>query len=432
MNNKNQFQSNQRYFTICIYTVFVIIAACIIFRVIFHWNATIQIFKDLLSNMSSFVVGILIAFMISPLASYIHDKFLVDICHLQNKKLCKFLSILITYIIVLGFIAVCLVYIIPQLISSISDLSANIPLMYITFSRWLRDFAYENDFINNNLINQFIDKLSPKMMELSTALASKLIPWLYSASIAIIKWFIMIIIAIVVSIYFLSDKKIIFHNIKKLLFAFLPQHIAESTIEIATNCNKIFTGYIIAKAIDSLIIGVLCFFIMNILNLPYSVLISVIVGITNMIPYFGPYIGAVPGIIILTVTGFKYGIIFAVMILALQQFDGLILGPRLLGDSTGLRPIIILFAITFGGAYAGVAGMFLGVPIVAVLQYLFSLVINRKLHEKNIVIEDLPQDDPPQESPLKTFFQKLQHLQKDSDEAAEKEESPADPENKIE
>lgn len=151
-----------------------------------------------------------------------------------------------------------------------------------------------------------------------------------------------------------------------------------------------------------------------------------------MIPYFGPYIGAVPGIIILTVTGFKYGIIFAVMILALQQFDGLILGPRLLGDSTGLRPIIILFAITFGGAYAGVAGMFLGVPIVAVLQYLFSLVINRKLHEKNIVIEDLPQDDPPQESPLKTFFEKLQHLQKDSDEAAEKEESPEGPENKIE
>lgn len=316
MNNKNQFQSNQRYFTICIYTVFVIIAACIIFRIIFHWNATIQIFKDLLSNMSSFVVGILIAFMISPLASYIHDKLLINVCHLQNKKLCKLLSILITYIIVLGFIAVCLVYIIPQLISSISDLSANIPLMYITFSRWLRDFAYENDFINNNLINQFIDKLSPKMMELSTALASKLIPWLYSASIAIIKWFIMIIIAIVVSIYLLSDKKIIFHNIKKLLFAFLPKHIAESTIEIATNCNKIFTGYIIAKAIDSLIIGVLCFFIMNILNLPYSVLISVIVGITNMIPYFGPYIGAVPGIIILTVTGFKYGIVFAIMILA--------------------------------------------------------------------------------------------------------------------
>lgn len=432
MNNKNQFQSNQRYFTICIYTVFVIIAACIIFRIIFHWNATMQIFKDLLSNMSSFVVGVLIAFMISPLTSYIHDRILINVCHLQDKKLCKFLSILITYIIVLGFIAICLVYIIPQLISSLSDLSANIPLMYITFSRWLRDFAYENEFINNNLINQFIDALSPKMMELSTALASKLIPWLYSASIAIIKWLIMIIIAIVVSIYLLSDKKIIFHNIKKLLFAFLPQHIAESVIEIASNCNKIFTGYIIAKAIDSLIIGVLCFFIMNLLNLPYSVLISVIVGITNMIPYFGPYIGAIPGIILLTVTGLKYGIIFAVMILALQQFDGLILGPRLLGDSTGLRPIIILFAITFGGAYAGVAGMFLGVPVMAVVQYLFGLLIDRKLHEKNITIKDLPKEDPHGESPLKKIMAQLQKMQKVNSSVPEKEESSGDNGNKIE
>ena len=227
MNNKNQFQSNQRYFTICIYTVFVIIAACIIFRIIFHWNATIQIFKDLLSNMSSFVVGILIAFMISPLASYIHDKLLINVCHLQNKKLCKLLSILITYIIVLGFIAVCLVYIIPQLISSISDLSANIPLMYITFSRWLRDFAYENDFINNNLINQFIDKLSPKMMELSTALASKLIPWLYSASIAIIKWFIMIIIAIVFLFIYYPIKRL-FSTISKSFFSPFCQSILQN------------------------------------------------------------------------------------------------------------------------------------------------------------------------------------------------------------
>lgn len=430
MNNKNQFQSNQRYFTICIYTVFVILAACIIFRVIFHWNSTIQVFKDLLSNMSSFVVGILIAFMVNPLVTYIHDKILVNVCHMKNGKLRKLLSILCTYLIVLGFIGICLVYVIPQLISSISELSANIPLMYITFSRWLRDFAYENDFINNNLINQFIDKLSPKMMELSTALASKLIPWLYSASIAIIKWFIMIIIAIVVSIYLLSDKKIIFHNIQKMLFAFLPKKWAEGTIEIAANCNKIFTGYIIAKAIDSLIIGVLCFFIMNILNLPYSVLISVIVGITNMIPYFGPYIGAVPGLIILTVTDLKYGIIFGIMILALQQFDGLILGPRLLGDSTGLRPIIILFAITYGGAYAGIAGMFLGVPVVAVVQYLLGLLINRKLAEKNIIIEDLPSENPPQESPLKKILHKLKETISDNE--TNPQESSANDENTIE
>ena len=125
---------------------------------------------------------------------------------------------------------------------------------------------------------------------------------------------------------------------------------------------------------------------MSILNLPYSVLVSVIVGVTNMIPYFGPYIGAIPGVILLTVLRLKYGILFLVMIICLQQFDGLILGPRLLGDSTGLRPILILFAITIGGAYMGIIGMFLGVPVIAVLQYLLTLLIDKKLKQKNITV----------------------------------------------
>ncbi len=385
--NKNRFESNQRYFTICIYTVFVILAACVIFRVIFHWDSTVALIKNFLSSMSSFIIGILIAFIVSPLVNYIHDKLLTEILQMDNKKVKKVLSILFAYIIVLGFIAVCLVYIIPQLIASLSELSANIPVMYTTFSTWLRELSYEMDFINNNTVNRIINNMTPKIMEFSTALASRLIPLLYSTSVAVIRWLIMIIIAVVVSVYLLSDKKIIFGTVKKILYAFLDEKTAKRVIEISKNCNAIFTGYIIAKAIDSLIIGLLCFFIMNVLQLPYTVLISVIVGVTNMIPYFGPYIGAVPGIFILTVLKLKYGIIFAVMILILQQFDGLILGPRLLGDSTGVRPILILFAITFGGAYMGVAGMFLGVPVVAVIQYLFTLLLDRKLKEKQVMMD---------------------------------------------
>ena len=385
--NKNRFESNQRYFTICIYTVFVILAACVIFRVIFHWDSTVALIKNFLSSMSSFIIGILIAFIVSPLVNYIHDKLLTEILQMDNKKVKKVLSILFAYIIVLGLIAVCLVYIIPQLIASLSELSANIPVMYTTFSTWLRELSYEMDFINNNTVNRIINNMTPKIMEFSTALASRLIPLLYSTSVAVIRWLIMIIIAVVVSVYLLSDKKIIFGTVKKILYAFLDEKTAKRVIEISKNCNAIFTGYIIAKAIDSLIIGLLCFFIMNVLQLPYTVLISVIVGVTNMIPYFGPYIGAVPGIFILTVLKLKYGIIFAVMILILQQFDGLILGPRLLGDSTGVRPILILFAITFGGAYMGVAGMFLGVPVVAVIQYLFTLLLDRKLKEKQVMMD---------------------------------------------
>ena len=125
---------------------------------------------------------------------------------------------------------------------------------------------------------------------------------------------------------------------------------------------------------------------MSLLNLPYAMLISVIVGITNMIPYFGPFIGAVPGTLLLILLNFKSGIIFLILIFVLQQFDGLILGPKILGNSTGVRPLGILFAITVGGAYAGVLGMFLGVPIFAVIQYLMSMFIDGQLEAKQIVV----------------------------------------------
>lgn len=382
---KNKFESNNQYFTIFIYSVLLILIGCIILRVVFHWDKTVDIITTFFSNMNSFVVGILIAFMVNPLVNAIY-KFLMNTCKIKKVKLAKILSILISYVIVILFIVLCLIYIIPQLISSISDLSSKIPSMYFAFSTWLKNLAVNKDFLSIAQVNQYINKMTPKIFDFSTVLASKLIPYLYSASIAIVKWLVTIIISLVVSIYLVSDKKLIFHSLKRIVYAFLPENIAKSVIDIAKNCNQIFTGYIVAKAIDSLIIGILCFLIMSILRLPYAVLISVIVGITNMIPYFGPYIGAIPGIFILGVLKIKYGIIFAIMILILQQFDGLVLGPRLLGESTGLRPILILFAITLGGSYFGVLGMFLGVPVIAVIQYLFDLLVKRQLKNKNIKI----------------------------------------------
>ena len=149
-------------------------------------------------------------------------------------------------------------------------------------------------------------------------------------------------------------------------------------------CNNIFGAFLISKAIDSLIIGCICCVAMNIIGLPYAVLLSVIVGITNMIPYFGPFIGAVPGILIYLCINWEHAVIFAIMILVLQQFDGLILGPRLLGQSTGLSPIWVIFAITVGGAYFGVIGMFIGVPVVAVIAFLINKLISSRLRGKKI------------------------------------------------
>ena len=141
--------------------------------------------------------------------------------------------------------------------------------------------------------------------------------------------------------------------------------------------------------IDSFIIGILCAILMVILRLPYVSLISVIVGITNMIPYFGPFIGAIPGIVIILCINPIQALVFAIMILCLQQFDGLILGPKLLGDSTGMKPLWIIFAITIGGKFFGVIGMFLGVPVVAALAYLAERYMRHRLAKKQLSMDEL-------------------------------------------
>lgn len=174
---------------------------------------------------------------------------------------------------------------------------------------------------------------------------------------------------------------------QKVIYVIFKKSHADKISQTLSECNKIFGKFIVGKTIDSTIIGFLCFLFMNILGLKYSMLISVIVGITNMIPYFGPFIGAVPGVLILLTIDWKYALVFGVLILALQQFDGLYLGPKILGESTGLRPVWIIFAITVGGWLAGPIGMFLGVPCVAVIAFLTDRVINRKLTEKILLLK---------------------------------------------
>lgn len=381
--NQNHFKSNQRYFTVCIYTLFVIFIGCVIFRVLFHWDAVAAMIKNFLSVFSGFIAGILLAFIVSPLVNFIHDKILFSFFCFKGEKVKKITAIILAYVIVLGIATICLIYIVPQFLSSILELSKNLPAMYEAFSRELWKLLEELAFLNHEWMDTFMNNISLRIAEFSTKMASELLPWIYEMSMTVIQWFITMLIAIVVSIYLLSDKKLIFSTLKKILCALYKEERVNQIIAIVKHCNEIFSDYIIAQSLDAGVMGVLCFLFMSLLRLPYAVFISVIVAVTNVIPYFGPYIGAVPAICILAALKIKYGIMFAIMIFLLQQLDGWILAPRILGNSTGLRPIVILFSITFGGAYLGIPGLFLGVPVAAVLQYLFNLWIDRRLEEKN-------------------------------------------------
>ena len=195
------------------------------------------------------------------------------------------------------------------------------------------------------------------------------------------------IIGIVISIYVLLGKETFIAQAKKLVYAVFPADRGNVIVATVRKANDIFGGFIIGKILDSVIIGILCFIGLSILQMPYTLLVSVIVGVTNVIPFFGPYIGAIPSAILIMLANPIQGLYFIIFILVLQQVDGNIIGPKILGDSTGLNSFWVVFAILVGGGLFGVAGMIFGVPLFATIYY-----ITRKLTAWVLRKKGLPEE----------------------------------------
>lgn len=394
-NNVNRFESNKKYFTICIYALFVITVGAAIIYAIMNLEQTKSTIQNFVSVLSPFIAAFFIAYILNPLVKKLDSVVLKKFLKLNRPKLRKVLSIILAYLLVTSLIGITLFYITPQIANSITTItnlmeSGKLTNLYNTIINYLNNLEKHFPGLNIDyaVIQEKINEGIPQLIAYGTNLATNIIPMVYNTSIFLVKGFINIILSIVISCYMLSDKNKLAYNAKRMIYSIMPERKADNLVETASECNTIFTSFIIGKTIDSLIIGVLCFILMSILHLPYTILISVIVGVTNMIPYFGPFIGAIPGILICLVVNPIQALIFAILILALQQFDGLILGPKILGDSTGLKPLWVIFAITIGGAYGGVLGMFLGVPIVAVIAYLLNKSISNKLEKRKIDIDN--------------------------------------------
>lgn len=377
-------QVNKKYLSICRYALLVIFGAIVIYMVMSHWGSTTAFIKNMFQILEPFLLGVLIAYFLAPLVKRFDDLLQKKVTKGKYEKVTLVVSIAVSYIIVLGFIAIAFVFVIPQVAQSIQELTNKVPSMYRQFTKELMNFEKKYPEIDMKAANEQIANMVPNLVEYGTNLVSNLIPMVYSVSVSIVKLIINIILGIIISIYMIYSRNVFRFQAKRVVYAMFPENKGDAICTTFRECNDIFGAFLISKAIDSLIIGCICCVAMNIIGLPYAVLLSVIVGITNMIPYFGPFIGAVPGVLIYLCMDWELALIFAIMILIIQQFDGLILGPRLLGQSTGLSPIWVIFAITVGGAYFGVLGMFIGVPVVAVIAFLFNKLINSRLRGKKI------------------------------------------------
>jgi len=367
------------------YVIGLVFICTLIIVAVINLGTTIDIIGRFLAIIAPFIFGFFFTYLIRPIVVTL-EKPLKKIKKGKGEKIKRVISIVVSYLIVIGALTIIIVYIFPQMKNSVKDIGNSVKNGYNYVTNHLDEMNAMIPVINLGSVIEYIqNNLIDKLMSNS----GTIVPVVYHFSSSVLTSLYNIFMGLVISIYMIIDGQKLKNSIKRIIYALSPIEKAPAICKTISKCNHIFNGFLFGKAMDSLIIGILCFIAMSILQLPYSLLLSVIVGITNMIPYFGPIIGAIPGFVIYLFIDPKLSLFFAIMILILQQFDGLYLGPKILGDLTGIKPLWVIFGIVIGGAYFGAVGMFLGVPTVAVFMYLADLFIESKLKKKKIDLSDM-------------------------------------------
>lgn len=369
----------------------------IIFFLLFRSKELAGFFKELCDVLMPVIIGGVIAYLINPLVNFadrLLTRFFLRI-KLSPKKaqgLSLWLSVFLSMAIFLYFVYFLISLILPELYQNVMNFVSNFDGYVTTITKWFSelDVLKENPDLYNNLSSTLDKMLESLETWLSTSLLTSLSGIVSGLTFRIIGLFNVIldvVVGLIVSVYILSSKRKYTAKAKRFAYVVFKPNTANTVLTIASRCNKIFSGFISGKLLDSLIIGMMCFIGLSLFQIPYTLLISVIVGVTNIIPFFGPFIGAIPSAILVLLadpTNLRPVIIFVIFILCLQQFDGNILGPKILGDSTGISALMVVVAITIGGGFFGFMGMFLGVPTFAVLSYLLTCFIHYRLRKKGL------------------------------------------------
>lgn len=276
--------------------------------------------------------------------------------------------------------------IIPQVTDSIMGIINNIGTYINNFEKWISEILVKYPEILSKVYSQIenfettlmdaVNRIVPQISDIMKKITDSVLGFLLA-----IKDFL---IGIIVAVYFLMDKEHFQAQMKKIVSALFPQRASSGILRVCTQVNDSIGGFISGKIVDSIIIGCLCFICMTVMKLDFAVLISVIVGITNIIPFFGPFIGAIPSALLLLVSTPKQVIPFLILIFIIQQLDGNIIGPKILGQTTGISAFWVLFSILVGGGLFGFAGMILGVPIFAVIYSLINEYVTYMLEKRNL------------------------------------------------
>ena len=386
-------------------TAFLTVCAILVFYDAFYQGGTLQqILGKLAEVLAPVFYGLAMAYLLTPLVKWFERGILWCVGKLRKKLPDKPLkhgkgllragAILLTWAVVLAMLYWLMSVLIPQLVGSVTMLINNARYyytkVYLWADTWLTDHpeigSWANDVLSeyyNNALKNLTDTILPKAQELATVLTGGI--WVGIRSV--VTFAMNFIVGIIISVYLLAMKEKSLARCCKMIYATMKQETAELVLTGLHNTNQVFSGFVRGKLLDSLIIGILCFIGCSILKMPYTPLVSVVVGVTNVIPFFGPFLGAIPSAFLILLVSPLKCLYFIIFIILLQQLDGNVIGPKILGDSTGISSFWVIVAILVGGGFFGVPGMFFGVPVFACLRMLVKWLMDCRLTRRGMPTE---------------------------------------------
>ena len=412
-------EERSRYFKIGLTLFTSAIAVILVYALIFKGEAIRETLSKVTSSLAPLLWGVFIAYLLWHLIRWFQG-YLEKWIRMKNervkRRLTRALAIVVSVVIFLAVIVLLFYLILPAVWEALTSFVKNLDQYEKKAHEYIdllsKQLPWLNTFIGESA-DVIFDKIAEFITTTITANIEKIITTVSSGVISFGKGLLNFLIGIIIAIYILASKEVFAMQGKKIIFSMFKQENALLVINRMKKSQKIFDGFVTGKLLDSFIIGVLCFIGLTILRIPYAVLISVLVGVTNVIPIAGPFIGAIPSAFILLLVDPIKMLIFVVFIIVLQQLDGNLIGPKILGDGVGLSAFWIIVALLVGGATFGIVGMFLAVPIFAIIYDLIKDIINRKLEKRNIPIHG----PYPDQTELYEAYLREQQLERSAEEA---------------
>lgn len=385
-------ESWKRYINLMLVLFGALALGICLFFILFYMDKIRSGFYAIVGILMPFIYGAVIAYILKPVCNVLERKF-IRIFSGNNekniekaKKIAAPLSVTAAMLIGFAVVAALLMMVIPHILTSISSLTVVIQNGIDNFADWINALVGEQSVISNyveELSDGISDKLSGWLQKDLMPNLQMIVNGVTSGVASLVSIVMNLLIGVIVAIYLLNSRKQFAAQGKLVLYSVFREKWADAIIHEIQYADRMFCGFINGKLLDSAIIGLICFVFTWVTHMPYGLLVSVIVGVTNIIPFFGPYMGAVPSALLILMVDPVKCVIFLVFIVILQQFDGNILGPKILGNVTGLSSFWVLFAIlAFGGVF-GFVGMIIGVPVFAVIYDIIKKLIHRGLNRRN-------------------------------------------------